>query len=159
MLDEAFNLETMSPWITDTATLIRPYVEADPTKFFSASNFETSLTSSISGTFGLTSFIENRYAAIASQLAGSSQSDNGGAGNCGNGNGMPGGGGPGGKPGGHPKCPDGICDAAEQANPNLVLKIVSSLWWRATLWESWPRLLRTTQTLRAGVLKSASLMT
>ena len=120
MLDGAFNVETMSAWIDETATLIRPYVQADPTKFFSDSDFETSLSTDVQGTQGLTSFVEKRAVAVAEQLAGNAQSSNEGKGNCGNGRGGPGGGpGGGGPPGGNPKCPDGICDAFEQANPSV----------------------------------------
>jgi spore coat protein CotH len=117
MLDGPFNVATMAPWINETADLIRPYVEADPTKLYSTSDFEASLNSDVKGAQGLTSFIEKRSAAVQEQLSGSAPSTNNGEGNCGNGNGNgPGGGGGG---GGNPKCPDGICDAFEQANPHV----------------------------------------
>ncbi|MGB0590296.1 MAG: CotH kinase family protein [Myxococcota bacterium] len=107
--------------IEAAATLIRPYVEADTEKFFSTQDFETAIHSDVGNAIGLTTFVTERRAAIAAQLDGSAASSSNGEGSCGNGG--PGGGGPGGGgPGGggqNPKCPDGICDAVEQANPGL----------------------------------------
>ena len=115
MLAGPFNVETMVPWIEETANLIRPYVQADPTKFYSDSQFEQSLTSDVSGgVIGLETFISERRAAIEAQLSGAEPSSNSGDGNCDGG-----GPGPGPGPGNNPKCPDGICDAFEQANPEV----------------------------------------
>ncbi|MBM4371547.1 MAG: CotH kinase family protein [Deltaproteobacteria bacterium] len=107
----------MGPWIQEAADLVRPYVQADPTKFYSTEDFETGLTDDVSsgnvpmgGTaIGLATFLEERGASVASQLAGTLPSTAGGLGNCT-------GSGPRPPPG---KCPDGVCDAAEQANPML----------------------------------------
>ena len=106
--------------IEATAALIRPFVENDNEKFFSTQDFETNLYSDVGNAIGLSTFVSERRSAIADQLAGLSPSSSGGQGSCsqggpGGGDG-PGGGGPGGQ---NPKCPDGICDAVEQANPGL----------------------------------------
>ena len=109
--------------ILAAADLIRPYVEADTEKFFSTAQFETGLNDDVSGgggpgggtTIGLTTFVSERIAAIAAQLNGSAESSADGAGSCGGGGGgVP----PGGPDGQNPKCPDDICDAFEQANPD-----------------------------------------
>jgi spore coat protein CotH len=103
--------------IEATATLIRPYVEADTEKFFSTQDFEAAIHNDVGNTIGLTPFVTERRAAIAAQLSGSTASSSNGAGSCGNG--VPGGGGPGGPGGQNPKCPDGVCDGFEQANPEV----------------------------------------
>ena len=122
-----FSDAVMGEKIAATASLIRPYVEADTEKFYSTADFETGLHSDLGSggfgggtTIGLTTFVAERGEAIQSQLMGATPSSANGAGSCDNG--VPGGGGPGGGgPGGgqNPKCPDGICDAVEQANPGL----------------------------------------
>jgi spore coat protein CotH len=101
MLAGSFNPETMAPWLTETADLIRPDLQMGGGPGGGT-------------TMGLESFVEDRYEAISKQLSGSQPSTNNGQGHCG-------GGGPGpGKPdGNNPKCPDGICDAFEQANPDV----------------------------------------
>jgi len=125
--DGPFGDAAMVEKIHAAADLIRPFVEADTEKFSSTAQFETNLTEDIGGgggggggtTIGLTTFVIERIAAITAQLAGSAESSAGGDGSCGGG--MPGGNGPpdGGPPDGqNPKCPDGICDGFEQANPN-----------------------------------------
>ena len=120
LVDDYLTDDVMAAWIDDAATLIRPYVEADTTKFYPTEQFEQGLTEDIAdpsmpmggNAIGLKAFIAERSASIAAQLAGDLPADNKGKGSCG------GGGGPG--PGPNPeKCPDGICDAAEQANPKL----------------------------------------
>ena len=112
----AFSDEVISANIEATATLIRSYVQADTEKFYSTQDFETGLHSDIGNIIGLTTFVTERRAAIAAQLDGSAASSSDGAGSCGNG--VPGGGGPGGPGGQNPKCPDGVCDGFEQANPD-----------------------------------------
>jgi hypothetical protein len=102
--------------IEAAAELIRPYVEADTEKFYSTQNFETAIHSDVGNAIGLTTFVTERRAAIAAQLSGSTASSSNGAGSCGNG--VPGGGGNG-NGGQNPKCPDGICDGFEQANPDV----------------------------------------
>jgi len=102
--------------IEATATLIRSYVQADTEKFYSTQDFETGLNNDIGNIIGLTTFITERRAAIAAQLDGSEASSSDGEGSCNNAG--PGGGGPGGPGGQHPKCPDGVCDGFEQANPD-----------------------------------------
>ena len=113
----AFSDEVISANIEATATLIRSYVQADTEKFYSTQDFETGLHSDIGNIIGLTTFVTERRAAIAAQLDGSAASSSDGAGSCGNG--VPGGGGPGGPGGQNPKCPDGVCDGFEQANPHV----------------------------------------
>lgn len=113
--------QVMGAWVNEAADLIRPYVETDTTKFYSTEQFEQGIawedindpSMPMGGSaIGLKAFIAERRASIEFQLAGYLPVDNKGKGSCG------GGGGPG--PGPHPeKCPDGICDEAEQANPKL----------------------------------------
>jgi spore coat protein CotH len=118
MKDDYFDSGVMSQWITETADLIRPYVQSDTTKFYTNEQFELGLTEDMEpgrGNFGtvvigLEAFIVERSASIQDQLDGTAPSTNDGKGNC------QGGGGPGPNP---QKCPDGICDAVEQANPDL----------------------------------------
>ena len=113
-----FSETVMAEAIAATADLIRPYVEADTEKFFSTAQFETALNDDVTSgggpgggnAIGLTTFVSERTAAISDQLEGATPSGAGGAGSCGGG---PGGGGQ------NPKCPDGICDGFEQANPEV----------------------------------------
>ena len=112
----AFSDEVISANIEATATLIRSYVQADTEKFYSTQDFETGLNNDIGNIIGLTTFVTERRAAIAAQLDGSQASSSDGEGSCSNAG--PGGGGPGGPGGQHPKCPDGVCDGFEQANPD-----------------------------------------
>ncbi len=120
LVDDYLTDDGMAAWVDEAADLIRPYVEADTTKFYSTEQFELGLTEDIidpsmpmgGNAIGLRAFIAERKASIAGQLAGELPADNKGKGSCSSG------GGPG--PGPNPeKCPDGICDAAEQANPKL----------------------------------------
>jgi len=86
-------------WLIDkTAALIRPYVYADPTKFYTEEQFEETLTSdmttdpndvSIAGFArgfgsvpGLKTFVSERVASIRKQLDGLAPTENGGYGNC-----------------------------------------------------------------------------
>lgn len=68
MLREGFSLEDMSARIDELADLIRADVYADPNKAYSDSNFETNLTSSVSGTYGLKDFVEARVNYLNSAL-------------------------------------------------------------------------------------------
>lgn len=118
-----FSEAAMAEAIHAAADLIRPYVEADTELFFSVADFETNLTSDVGGSgggggaaIGLTTFVAERLASIEAQLAGLDPSSANGDGSCGGG----GGGGPpdGGPPDGQNSlCPDGVCDAFEQDNP------------------------------------------
>jgi len=115
LIEGPFSPNEMSSRIHAAADLIRPYVEADNTKFYSTMDFENALTQNLGQVIGLEHFVEQRTQHIADQLAGQKSSTANGAGNCkGGGPGGPGGGGGG---GGHPKCPDGICDQFEQDHP------------------------------------------
>lgn len=115
LLDGLFSESQMAARIDAAADLIRPYVIADTTKFYSTEAFETGLVSDSTSTgpgsngtsFGLASFVTKRGAAVRTQLGTTSTATQGCTGGTGPGN-----------PGG-PKCPDGICDAAEQQNPQL----------------------------------------
>lgn len=115
LLDGLFSESQMTARIDAAADLIRPYVIADTTKFYSNEAFETGLVSDSTSTgpgsngttFGLASFVTSRGAAVRAQLGTTSTATQGCSGGSGPGN-----------PGGA-KCPDGTCDAAEQANPTL----------------------------------------
>jgi len=108
LLDGPFAAVAIKPRIDALATLIRPYVEADPTKFFTTEQFEQGLVADVNGgmgtAIGLKLFVDERAAALRSQLAGNSATTNQGRGNCGN---------------QQPPCGDGVCDAFEQQNPTL----------------------------------------
>jgi len=125
IIEGPFSWATMETQIRDTATLIRPYVERDPTKFFSTELFEASLDEDAgqgrSQAIGLGTFVRERTASIAEQLAGDRDAGDNDRGGCDGqrGGGMnPGGGmGPGG--GGRHPCGDGRCDEYEQRNPEV----------------------------------------
>lgn len=92
IISEHFTVEKMTEKINRLAVLIRPHVEADPTKFFSMEQFEASLGSGSSSaitsnrtrgamrggmmgmmggsTIGLTQFVTERIQSIKAQLAG-----------------------------------------------------------------------------------------
>jgi len=94
------------------AGLIRPYVEADPTKFYSLADFDRGLTDDIvAGGFrapGLIAFARGRAESVAAQLDGRRPATNGGQGGCGRA----------GPAQMHP-CGNGECDEFERQNPNL----------------------------------------
>ena len=126
VIEGPFSWATMEPRIRETAALIRPYVEADTTKFFSTEMFEQSLDEDVgagrrSSVLGLGTFVRERTASVAEQLAGTRDAGGDGRGGCqGQRGGMnPGGGGmnPGG--GGQHPCGDGRCDDYEQRNPTV----------------------------------------
>jgi spore coat protein CotH len=108
LLDGLFAPAAIEPRIDGLATLIRPYVAADPTKFFTTEQFEQGLGADVSGgmgtAIGLKPFVDERGVALRAQLAGSAASTNQGRGNCGNQT---------------QPCGDGVCDATEQQNPAL----------------------------------------
>jgi len=76
-LEYWFSLNGMSDLIDSLATLVRPYVYADPNKFFTNQQFESNLNSDInvpgtpggSNIAGLKSFINNRRNSVASQVS------------------------------------------------------------------------------------------
>ncbi len=122
LVDGPAALEVMMMQVRITAEIIRPFVEADPTKFFSIEDFDRGLTDDVGGrrggAWGLERFIRDRNEAIRRQLDGADPSTNSGNGSCG----MRGGGMPGGMQGGGQDCPpcgDGVCDAFETANPEV----------------------------------------
>lgn len=69
--------------VEEIADLIRPHVENDPTAFYSASQFEQNLNSTVGRFYGLTSFINYRVANIRQQLEGDIPSAGTGRGFCG----------------------------------------------------------------------------
>ncbi|WP_049722321.1 CotH kinase family protein [Gilvimarinus polysaccharolyticus] len=77
--------------VNNIADLIRDHVAADPTAFFSLSNFNTSLTSDIGEVYGLTSFMAVRTANIQQQLDGTISASGDGSGYCSGGSAIPGG--------------------------------------------------------------------
>lgn len=70
---EHFSTDQLFPQIDAIATVIRPYVYADPRKMYTNAQFETNIDSDITvgghRKPGLKSFITARYADVASQLA------------------------------------------------------------------------------------------
>lgn len=107
LFDGPFAETAMQERIDALADVVRPAVAADTMKFFSTDEFEQALESDVpGGGIGLMAFVRERRAAVAAQLAGDAPADAAGLGGC------RGGGGP------NP-CGDGVCDAAEQANPAL----------------------------------------
>ena len=80
------SVEAMTERVEQAADLIRPYVQADPTKFYSADDFETNLYDDLvqgnKQIFGLISFIRDRGANVAAQLAAEATSSNPGEGSC-----------------------------------------------------------------------------
>ena len=109
--------EAMEEPIRDAAMLVRPALEVDERRFHTMEEFDRGLNAGSAegpkgATFGLRSFVADRAAAIRAQLSGERPADNGGRGSCGGGGGGPG-------TGGDPKCPDGVCDEFEAANPEV----------------------------------------
>lgn len=108
LLDGPFAEAAMQARIDALAALVRPVVEADTEKFFTTAEFEQGLDSDVvRGGIGLMSFVRERQEAVRAQLAGERAAHANGEGSCRSG-------GPGPNP-----CGDGVCDAAEQANPAL----------------------------------------
>ena len=114
LLDTVFDPDALAAQIHTTADLIRPWVVADTEKFFTDAEFEQGLEEDVTGqrgelrALGLVRFVRDRAASVREQLAGERASERGGAGACGRDE----------PPVEHP-CGDGVCDAAERANPRL----------------------------------------
>lgn len=81
--------DNLEQTINDTADLIRSAVYADPTAFYTAAEFEGSLTQDVDGIPGLLSFATARVANIIDQLDGTLPSSGDGTGSC-SGSGVPG---------------------------------------------------------------------
>lgn len=67
-----FDTTYLNPIIDSIANLIRPYVYADPNKFYSNSQFETNIQSDVTGQFnipGLKKFLKNRRTSVLTELA------------------------------------------------------------------------------------------
>ncbi|MGA1842888.1 MAG: CotH kinase family protein, partial [bacterium] len=93
-----FAPENMDQIIDETADLIREYVYADPTKFFTVEEFEQTLTSDLSTdpnativigfdrgfglVIGLKAFVHERVVSISDQLNGLAPASGDGSGNC-----------------------------------------------------------------------------
>ncbi len=75
--------------INSTADLIRTAVYADPTSFYSSSEFEAGLSSAVGQTPGLLSFGTARVTDMVSQLDGTLPSSGDGSGSCSGGGGGP----------------------------------------------------------------------
>ena len=111
LAESAFNAE-VDRW----ADLIRPTVQTDERLFFSVRQFEdavsqTRLSQGGQQAMPLKAFRNGRSEHLAAQLSNQEPRTADGSGSC---EGGAGGGGGGGNP-----CGDGICDRAEQENPNL----------------------------------------
>jgi len=94
LITGGLNPDTLEQSINETADLIRAAVYNDPTAFYTAEEFETSLTQDVGGIPGLLSFATDRVANILDQLDGTLPTSGDGSGSC-SGNSMP----PGGEPG------------------------------------------------------------
>lgn len=68
--------------VNEIADLIRDDVENDPSAFYSSSEFEQNLTTTVSGFYGLTSFMEYRTENMTQQLEGQIDSAGDGSGFC-----------------------------------------------------------------------------
>jgi len=93
LIDTLFSAAALASQIDQVAQLIRPYVEADPTKFASLAYFDARVGTDDAARANpgtLIGFVAARAAAIRSQLAGSQAATNGGQGNCGGTNPGPG---------------------------------------------------------------------
>jgi spore coat protein H len=122
---------TFAAEVDRVAALIRPHVEADPTRLFTVADFERALREDSpamggagGGTggqpaIGLVAFARERGAAVLAQLEGRAPSSAGGRGGCQGGGMMGGGMMGGGMTGPRPPCGDGTCDATERQNPRL----------------------------------------
>ena len=76
--------------VNKIADLIREHVENDPSGFYTASHFESNLTSTVDRFYGLTEFVNYRVDNIAKQLNGTLPSAGDGSGFCPSGGTLPG---------------------------------------------------------------------
>jgi spore coat protein H len=91
LLEGPFDISKLNLRIDELARLIRPYVKADKTKFFSTEQFEANLSADVTGGWsmggrppGLKDFIAARSKSVREQLAGTRESSQGdGSGNGG----------------------------------------------------------------------------
>jgi spore coat protein CotH len=92
LIDGPFSPAVIKVKIKEIADMIRPYVEADPLKFYPTQAFEASLTSGVQPrravagmqlSIGLLSFVHQRVESIREQLEGNRPSTNNGQGNGG----------------------------------------------------------------------------
>ncbi len=87
LINGSLDPDVLENTINSIAALIRADVYADPTAFYSGSQFEAGLTSAVDGAPGLLSFTTERTANIANQLSGVISASGDGSGSCSGGNG------------------------------------------------------------------------
>jgi len=98
LIEGPFFRETMEQNILEAADLIRGDVAADPSKFYTLQEFETSLYTDVEGIYGLMRFVESRTTSVQNQLNGVSPASGDGSGFCQGGQ----------APGGNPQIPPGV---------------------------------------------------
>lgn len=90
LIDGYLSEDNFTEKVTTTYEMIKPYVEIDPTSFYTYDQFEESLFQDTSQSLSLLSFVSQRSENIRQQLQGIIPSDNNGQGNEGTkGRGMP----------------------------------------------------------------------
>lgn len=82
LINGSLSSATFSAEVTRIANIIREHVENDPSAFYSSSEFESNLSSTVDGYYGLTSFIDYRVANMIQQLNGDIPSSGNGSGFC-----------------------------------------------------------------------------
>lgn len=82
LVDGGLQQDTLAQQVADIADLIRASVYADPTAFFSASEFESGQTQSVGEIPGLLSFASERVSSVRQQLEGTLPASGNGSGSC-----------------------------------------------------------------------------
>jgi len=82
LIDGPLSDQLFSARVTAIADVIRDHVANDPSKFYTAAQFEQNLTSSVGQFYGLTDFMAYRIANMAQQLRGDIASKGNGSGFC-----------------------------------------------------------------------------
>jgi len=82
LIDGPLTDEAFSARVNNIADLIREHVENDPTRFYTASQFELNLTSTVGQFYGLTGFMSYRVNNMIQQLNGDIASSGTGNGYC-----------------------------------------------------------------------------
>jgi hypothetical protein len=83
LIDGSLNPDVLEQTVEDIADLIRTDVASDPTAFYSASEFEIGLDSTVDQIPGLTSFVTDRAYSVQNQLDGIEDASGNGSGYCG----------------------------------------------------------------------------
>lgn len=84
LIEGPLQSDNFAAWVTEIDSLIGQHVQADPTAFYSYSQYLSNQTSTVSRFYGLTSFIDYRVNNIQQQLAGDIAASGNGSGYCNN---------------------------------------------------------------------------